>query len=166
MTRSATPTQAIEIAAGRVIRADLAIVWSILGDFGTEHRWASQLKQCRRSTDWVRVGTVRSCTHAKPIMGRSAIEEELTEFEPGRALTYRLRGGAGPFRSAEGRWRVSPVKNGTLVEVSGRFQPHTALVKVLPGGLARASARRAAHRALDDFARYVERQPTHGSPHG
>ena len=156
MMRAATQTEAIEIAATRMIRADPAIVWSILGDFGTEHRWASQLKQCRRSTDWVRVGTVRSCMLAKPIMGQSAVEEELIEFEPGKALAYRLRGSAGPFRSAEGRWRISPFEGGTLVEVSGRFQPHNALVKVLLGGLARASARRAAHRALDDFARYVE----------
>lgn len=147
---------AIEISARRTLRADPALVWSILGDFGTEHRWASQLRHCRRNTNTVRVGTVRSCTLAKPLMGRSTVDEELVDFEPGRALSYKLRGGAGPFRSAEGRWTVRPGRGGTFVEVSGRFEPRSAVIGFIFGGLARAAARRAARRALDDLATFVE----------
>jgi hypothetical protein len=129
MTERAKTTQAIEISVSGTIGADPAVIWSILGDFGTEHRWASQLKHCQRSTDMVRIGTVRSCTLAKPLMGRSTVNEELIEFEPGEALSYRLRGNAGPFRSAEGRWAMSPGHGGgTVVEVSGRFEPRSALV--------------------------------------
>lgn len=128
----------------------------LLGDFGTEHHWASQLKHCRRNTDMVRVGTVRSCTLARPMMGRSAVDEELIEFDPGKGLSYRLRGGAGPFRYAEGRWTISPDGAGTLVEVSGRFEPRSALIGILFGGLACAAATRAAQRAVDDLTMYIE----------
>jgi hypothetical protein len=47
--KRARTTRAIEISARRTLRADPAVVWSILGDFGTEHRWASQLRHCQRS---------------------------------------------------------------------------------------------------------------------
>jgi uncharacterized protein YndB with AHSA1/START domain len=154
--KSTRTTQTIEISARLIVRADPALVWSILGDFGTEHRWASQLRHCQRSSDVVRVGTVRSCTLARPIMGRSSVDEELVEFEPGKALSYRLRGGAGPFRSAEGRWTISPDGAGALVEVSGRFEPRSAVIGFLFGNLARAAARRAARRALDDLAIFAE----------
>jgi len=148
----------IEISAGRSVRAAPAVVWSVLGDFGTEHRWASQLRRCQRDTDTVRVGSIRACLLAKSVMGRAAVEEELIDYVPGKTLAYRLRGSAGPFRSAEGRWSLTPECGGTFVEVSGRFQPYNALVGLLLGRFARASARRAARRALDDLANYFEAQ--------
>ena len=103
MTKSADAKSAVppvQISEGRVIPAAPAYVWSVVGDFGNEHKWASQLKHCQRDTDKVRVGSVRYCTLAKPLMGRSAVEEELIDYDPGKTLSYRLRGGAGPFRSA------------------------------------------------------------------
>jgi uncharacterized protein YndB with AHSA1/START domain len=151
-----TKTQAIKTSVSRTIEADPAFVWSVLGDFGTEHRWASQLSHCCRSTETVHVGTVRSCTLTKPIMGRSAVDEELIEFDPGKGLSYRLRGGAGPFRCAEGRWTIRPVATGTLVEVFGRFEPRCALFSFFFGGLARAAATRAAQRAVDDLSTFIE----------
>ena len=146
----------IEIVARGEVRAPPADVWRVLGDFGTEHRWASQLRLCRRSTAHVAVGTVRSCILARPLMGRSEVEEELVEYEPGRMLAYRLRGTAGPFRTAEGRWTIRPGGAGTLVEVGGRFQPRNIFVGALFGRLARRTAERAAARALRDLAAYLQ----------
>lgn len=156
--------QAIEIFARRVIRADPVLVWSILGDFGTEHRWASQLRSCRRNTDIVRIGTVRTCMLAKPLMGRSTVDEELIEFDPGKVLSYALRGSAGPFRSAQGRWTIGSVHGGAVVEIAGRFEPRSPMIGFLFGSLARAAAMRSAQRALADLATFVEpRSSMHAS---
>src|SRR5688500_16260164 len=88
------------------VKAPLADVWSVLGDFGTEHRWSKQLAHCERTTREVAVGTARICTLPKPLMGRSQVREELTEYAPGRALAYLLDGAAGPFATAASRWSV------------------------------------------------------------
>lgn len=156
MAKSATSAvQAIEIARGRRVAIAPAAVWSVLGDFGAEHRWASQLKHCRRDTEVVGVGSVRRCVLAKPLMGRTTVEEELIDYDPGRTLAYELRGGAGPFRSAEGRWTVRPDGSGAYIEISGRFRPRNALIGLLLGRIARFSAERAAQRALDDLALFL-----------
>lgn len=69
MTRPITISE-----AARTHRAP-AQVWRLLGDFGNEHRWSSQLASCRRDTAEVGVGTRRACALAKPLMGRTETTE-------------------------------------------------------------------------------------------
>src|ERR687891_432151 len=84
----------------RRVGASRDAVWEVLGDFGTEHRWTKSLEHCERDTDLVRVGTIRTCTLPKPLMGRTSVREQVTEYEPGQALAYLLEGSAGPVSSA------------------------------------------------------------------
>jgi hypothetical protein len=133
-----------------------AEVWRLLGDFGTEHRWSSQLASCRRDTATVGVGTRRTCALAKPLMGRTEATEELTYYVAGASLAYRLCGRAGPFRVSEGRWVVTPEEEETVITVSGRFEPLNATVGLLVGPLAKVVAVRAARRALADLVTAVE----------
>lgn len=133
-----------------------AQVWRLLGDFGNEHRWSSQLASCRRDTASVGVGTRRTCALAKPLMGRTETTEELTDYVAGASLAYRLSGRAGPFRDAEGSWVVTRDEDATVVSVSGRFEPLNAAVGLLVGPLARVVAVRAARRALADLVTAVE----------
>ncbi len=130
-------------------------VWHLLGDFGQEHLWSSQLASCRRDTAAVGIGTRRTCVLAKPLMGRTEATEELTEYVPGASLAYRLFGSAGPFRVSEGRWVVTPQEGDTVITVSGRFEPLNATVGLLVGPLAKLVAVRAARRALTDLVRAV-----------
>ena len=98
------------------------VVWRVLGDFGTEHRWTKTLTLCERDTPDVGVGTVRLCKLARPLMGRAEVKETLTEFEPQRVLAYQLEGAAGPFATATSRWstrRKAP--NSTAITVRGDF---------------------------------------------
>lgn len=107
-------------------------VWDVLGDFGTEHRWTRTLIYCQRDTPRVSVGTSRICTLAKPLMGRTRVREELIEFSPGQALSYKLDGPAGPFRTASSRWATHPDAEGsTVITVEGRFTPQNKVVRVL-----------------------------------
>jgi hypothetical protein len=64
-------------------------------------------------------------------MGRSEVQEVLTEFEPEKSLAYALDGPAGPFSSAFSRWSVRPLPDGaTAVTVSGRLEPRNWMVRL------------------------------------
>ena len=112
-------TRPITISEAARTHRTPAQVWRLLGDFGTEHRWSSQLASCRRDTATVGVGTRRTCALARPLMGRTETTEELTDYVAGASLAYRLSGRAGPFRTAEGRWEVRPDQKVTVITVSG-----------------------------------------------
>jgi Polyketide cyclase / dehydrase and lipid transport len=133
-----------------------AHVWRLLGDFGNEDRWSSQLASCRRDTAAVGVGTRRTCVLATPLMGRTETTEELTEYVAGASLAYQLSGRAGPFRVSEGRWVIAPDDDVTVITVSGRFEPLNATVGLLVGPLAKMVAARAARRALADLVAAVD----------
>jgi hypothetical protein len=100
---------------GRTTSAQNDSLWHVLGDFGTEYRWTKTLDHCERDTDIVDAGTIRTCKLPRALMGRTTVREELTEYEPGRALAYRLEGPAGPFASASSRWSTSPGSDGSTI---------------------------------------------------
>ena len=90
-------TAKLQFEVTRTLPAPLDAVWKVLGDFGAEHRWASGFSHCERDTPVVGVGTARTCTLIKPLMGRTKVREELTEYQPGEALAYALDGPADPL---------------------------------------------------------------------
>lgn len=146
----------LTFAATRVIGASNDDVWSVLGDFGAEHRWTATLSHCSRDTVDVRVGTVRSCRLPRPLMGRTHVRETLTEFEPGRALSYALEGAAGPFAVASSRWSTRPTStDATAVTVAGRFVPKHRAVRVLVWPFAKPMVRRLARRVLRELEAFL-----------
>jgi hypothetical protein len=131
-------------------------VWDILGDFGTEHRWTRSLTHCERDTPHVGVGTTRTCTLPKPLMGRTQVREELTEFVPGTALAYSLDGAAGPFLTASSRWSTRPGSGQTtLLTVEGRFTPRNRLARFLLWPLAKPMIRRLTRRVIRELEAFV-----------
>lgn len=138
------------------VRGSHAQVWSVLGDFGQEHRWTRSVRSCRRDTPDVRIGTVRECTLPRPLMGRTHARETLTEYEPGRALGYILEGDAGPFASASSRWSIRPLDERTTeVRVEGRFTPKSRAVGLLVWPLARPVIRRLTRKVLAELDAHV-----------
>jgi hypothetical protein len=69
-------SKTLTFKVGRTISASSDAIWQVLGDFGTEHSWTKTLDRCTRDTAIARVGTVRSCTLPKPLMGRTLVREE------------------------------------------------------------------------------------------
>lgn len=145
----------LRVSTTRVIAAPPASVWRVLGDFGTEHRWTRSVAFCERDTPDVRVGTTRHCRLPRPLMGRTEARETLTEYEPGRALAYRLDGAAGPFASAASRWSLSPApEGGTRLRVEGVFEPRSWAARAFAWPLAKPVIRRVMRgvaRELDVF---------------
>ena len=139
----------------RVLAVSNEDVWSVLGDFGTEHRWSKTLVHCERDTPDVRVGTARSCRLPRPLMGRTQVREVLTELQPGRALAYRLEGPAGPFSSAASRWSTSGRGTGTVVTVEGYFEPKNWAVRAIVWPLVQPFLRLLTHRVLGELEVFV-----------
>jgi hypothetical protein len=131
-------------------------LWHVLGDFGTEHRWTKTLDHCERDTDIVDAGTIRTCKLPRALMGRTTVREELTEYEPGRALAYRLEGPAGPFASASSRWSTSPGSDGsTIVCVEGFFTARNRAAEIVVWPLVRPMLRRLTSRVIAELERFV-----------
>lgn len=146
----------LQFSVTRVVHAPSKDVWRVLGDFGTEHRWAKSLSHCKRDTPDVRVGTTRSCRLPKPLMGRTEVCEVLTEFEPERALAYALDGPAGPFASAFSRWSTQSASEGsTEVTIAGRFEPKNWFVRLLVWPLAKLMLKRLTGRVLGELEVFV-----------
>ena len=151
------PTQ-LRFAVSRTVPAPVEAIWQVLGDFGTEHRWSKQLNHCARDTETVRVGTVRTCTRPKALMGRNEVREELTEYAPGTALAYALDGPAGPFSSAASRWSTKPVSDGsTVLTVEGFFTPRNRMAQILIWPLAKTILRQLTRRVIGELEEFVVR---------
>jgi D-proline reductase (dithiol) PrdB len=149
-------TVSLRVSRQRLIRAPLDRVWSVVGDFGHEDRWARNIRQSARDTADVVVGTVRTLTLARPLLGRNQVEEVILAVEPGQLLAYRLRGGAGPFASAESHWHFQVEDGATLVVIEGRFTARNALFGLLVRGIAMAAVGRALDGTLRELAAYAE----------
>ena len=138
------------------VRATNEAVWTLLGDFGNEHRWTRTLAHCERDTKGVGVGTARTCTLPKPLMGRTQAREELTEFEPGASLAYVLDGPAGPFLTASSRWSTRPEDDGTtLVTVEGLFTPRNWVARFLLWPLAKPMIKNLARSTVRELGAFV-----------
>lgn len=140
----------------KTVSVPLAQVWEILGDFGTEHRWTKTLLHCERDSRDVHVGTARTCTLPKPLMGRTKVREELTEFTPSEAFAYQLDGSAGPFLTAGSRWATQTNAEGqTVITVEGRFVPKGRIVCMALWPLLRPFLARLTKRVLDELESFL-----------
>jgi hypothetical protein len=103
----------------------------------------------------VHVGTARTCTLPKPLLGRARAREVLTEFEPGVALAYALDGPAGPFLTASSRWSTRPASDGTtLVTVEGTFTPRNWVARFLLWPLAKPMIKNLARSVVRELGAF------------
>lgn len=162
-TRPTAP--ALTFIVSSTVRAPSSAVWAVLGDFGTEHRWTRSVSHCERDTEVVRVGTSRTCTLPKPLMGRSKVREELIEYAPGEALAYKLEGPAGPFDTAASRWSIArDTDGGTIVTVEGRFTPRSLAARFLIWPVAKPMIRRLTRRVIAELGAFVVGQGQQSDP--
>ena len=84
-------------------------------------------------TDWAGLGTARltregvpapngvGCVRAFSRAGITAVQEEVTSFEPPKRMTYRIVKGGGPLRDHSGEVLFEPHPEGTLVIWRAQF---------------------------------------------
>jgi uncharacterized protein YndB with AHSA1/START domain len=146
----------LRFEVARTVHAANESIWRVVGDFGNEHHWTKTLSHCERDTGDVRVGTARRCTLPRPLMGRNWVREIVTEFVPGKAISYELEGPAGPFASAASRWSTSPISGDSArVTVEGRFTARNWLAETIVWPVAKPMLRRLTRSVIDELEAYL-----------
>jgi hypothetical protein len=156
--------QHVEFRVTHRLQSSNEAVWNVLGDFGTEHRWTKSLTHCERDTIAVSVGTIRTCTLPRALMGRTKVSEQLTEYTPMAALAYELDGAAGPFASAKSRWSTNVREDGTTeLCVEGHFVPRGHFSRWIVWPLAKTMIQRLTKQVMRELESYVTAQSSSAS---
>jgi hypothetical protein len=100
-----------EIARSRTIAAEPKEVWDVLADFGSISSWADNVDHsCILNNRIKHVGTTRRVQ-----IGRNALVERITEFDPTWALAYDVKGLPKRLRRFRNRWTLRRIQDGHTV---------------------------------------------------
>ena len=108
-----------DIDRSRSIAADPNAVWDVLADFGSISLWADNIDHsCILNHGSEPIGTTRRVQ-----IGRNALVETITEFEPARTLGYDVEGLPKRVRRFNNRWSLRPAADGgTVVTLSSTVE--------------------------------------------
>jgi hypothetical protein len=108
-----------EIARSRNVAAEPQEVWDVLADFGSISSWADNVDHsCILNHGSEPVGTTRRVQ-----IGRNALVERITEFDPTWALAYDVEGLPKRLRRFNNRWTLRRVQGGnTVVTLTSRVE--------------------------------------------
>lgn len=117
-----------DIDRSRTIAADLQAVWDVLADFGSISSWADNIDHsCILVQGNEPLGTTRRVQ-----IGRNALVETITEFDPLRVIAYDVDGLPKRVRRFANRWSVRPTGNdATLVTLTSTVEIGSGAVKKL-----------------------------------
>jgi hypothetical protein len=100
-----------DIYRSRTIAAEPKEVWDVLADFGSISSWADNIDHsCILNHGSNPVGTTRRVQ-----IGRNALVERITEFDPTWTLAYDVEGLPKRVRRFNNRWTLRAAQNGTTV---------------------------------------------------
>jgi hypothetical protein len=117
-----------DIDRSRTIAADLQAVWDVLADFGSISSWADNIDHsCILVQGDEPLGTTRRVQ-----IGRNALVETITEFDPLRAIAYDVDGLPKRVRRFANRWTVRSTGTGaTIVVLTSTVEIGSGAVKKL-----------------------------------
>ncbi len=100
------------------IKAPVARVWEVLGDIGSISRWNPGVVRSHVTTvKEIGIGAGRYCD----LGGKNYLDEQVVDWEPGKALTMRVIGTNLPFQTADIRFRLQPEHDATVVTASPEY---------------------------------------------
>jgi hypothetical protein len=100
-----------EIARSSTIAAEPKEVWDVLADFGSISSWADNVDHsCILNHGSEPVGTTRRVQ-----IGRNALVERITEFDPTWGLAYDVEGLPKRLHRFNNRWTLRRVQEGHTV---------------------------------------------------
>ncbi|GAA1774474.1 SRPBCC family protein [Nocardioides hankookensis] len=91
------------------------VVWDLLAGFADISRWASNVSQSSLLT----AGPPGPGTVRRVQVGRAALRETITVWEPGRELAYDIAGLPAIVTAASNTWTLAPDGTGTAVTLTG-----------------------------------------------
>ena len=112
MALPATYREAVaSIDRSRAVAAEPKEVWAVLADFGSISEWADNIDHsCILNNGSEPVGTTRRVQ-----IGRTALVERITEFDPTWALAYDVEGLPKRLHRFTNRWTLRRVQDGNTV---------------------------------------------------
>jgi len=108
----------VDTARSRPIAARPQAIWDVLADFGSLSSWAQGADHScllAEGPDGGPLGTIRRVQ-----MGRNALVERITEFDPPAALAYDIEGLPARLGKLANRWTLRRIGNETEVTVTSR----------------------------------------------
>ncbi len=117
-----------DIDRSRTIVADPHAVWDVLADFGSISSWADNIDHsCILVRGSEPVGTTRRVQ-----IGRNALVETITEFDPVRVIAYDVEGLPKRVRRFANRWSLQPTgRAATIVTLTSTVEIGSGAVKKL-----------------------------------
>jgi carbon monoxide dehydrogenase subunit G len=109
-----------DISRSRSIIAPPQAIWDVLADFGSLSAWADGVvHSCilNREPDGATIGTTRRVQ-----VGRNALVERITEFDPPHALAYDIEGLPRRLHTVVNRWTLLPTGGATAVTLNSRVE--------------------------------------------
>jgi hypothetical protein len=143
-----------EIHRSRTVAAEPKDVWDVLADFGSISSWADNVDHsCILNHGDEPVGTTRRVQ-----VGRNALVERITEFDPTWALGYDVEGLPRRLRRLTNRWTLRRVQAGnTVVTLTSRVEIGSHSVqKLAERAVCRVLARQS-DVMLDGLAKRLEK---------
>ena len=100
-----------DIDRSRTVAAGAKDIWDVLADFGSISAWADNIDHsCILNHGSEPVGTTRRVQ-----IGRNALVERITEFDPTWALAYDVEGLPKRLRRVNNRWTLRSAQGGNTV---------------------------------------------------
>lgn len=99
-----------DIYRSRTVAAEPKEVWDVLADFGSISSWADNIDHSCILNHGDPVGTTRRVQ-----IGRNALVERITEFDPTWTLAYDVEGLPRRVRRFNNRWTLRAAQNSTTV---------------------------------------------------
>jgi carbon monoxide dehydrogenase subunit G len=143
-----------DIDRSRTIAADPPAVWDVLADFGSISSWADNIDHsCILVQGSEPVGTTRRVQ-----IGRNALVETITEFDPLRAIAYDVDGLPKRVRRFTNRWNLRPTGNdATTVTLTSTVEIGSGAVQKLIERAVRRVQIRQSDIMLAGLARRLEK---------
>ncbi len=113
------------------INATAQTVWALLADIGTIAVWNPGVVSSKTTNSEAGIGAARHCA----ISDTQSLDEEVIEFEPMRAITFRITQSTMPFQFADIRFTLNADAQGTTVTVSPLYALKYGLLGRLLDGL-------------------------------
>ncbi|OSC43261.1 SRPBCC family protein [Mycobacterium decipiens] len=104
-----------DISRSRTIASRPQAIWDVLADFDALSSWAARVDHScvlTHGPDGGQLGTTRRVQ-----VGRNALVERVTEFDPPAALAYRIEGLPTRLRKVTNRWTLRPAGPADAVTV-------------------------------------------------
>ncbi|SOJ54022.1 hypothetical protein MSIMFB_01519 [Mycobacterium simulans] len=109
-----------DISRSRTITAPPQAIWDVLADLGALSSWADNIDHScvlNHGPDGAPLGTTRRIQ-----VGRNALVDRITEFDPPVALGYDIEGLPPRLRKVANRWTLRPAGNRTVVTLTSTVE--------------------------------------------